>query len=58
MALRLRRRGISRVRPLAGGFTEWRRRGFPVERRSGGRAAEPGDLAAVAAPAENELSRT
>ena len=46
------------MRPLDGGFTEWRRRGFPVERRSGGRAAEPGDLAAVAAPAENELSRT
>ena len=24
-------RGIKRVRPLAGGFTEWRRRNFPVE---------------------------
>jgi len=30
VALRLRRRGITRVRPLAGGFEEWRRRGFPI----------------------------
>lgn len=29
----LHRRGIWRVRPLAGGFAEWRRRGFPVESR-------------------------
>jgi 3-mercaptopyruvate sulfurtransferase SseA len=27
----LHRRGIWRVRPLAGGLAEWRRRGFPVE---------------------------
>jgi 3-mercaptopyruvate sulfurtransferase SseA len=27
----LHRRGIWRVRPLAGGLEEWRRRGFPVE---------------------------
>lgn len=31
MALELRRLGISRVRPLAGGFEAWRSAGFPVE---------------------------
>ena len=30
-ALLLRRRGIARVRPLAGGFAAWRARGYPVE---------------------------
>ena len=30
MALALRRHGVTRVRPLAGGFTEWRQRGFPL----------------------------
>ncbi len=30
MALILRRRGIERVRPLAGGFYAWRDRGYPV----------------------------
>jgi 3-mercaptopyruvate sulfurtransferase SseA len=29
----LHRRGIWRVRPMAGGLAEWRRRGFPVESR-------------------------
>jgi 3-mercaptopyruvate sulfurtransferase SseA len=28
----LNRRGIKRVRPLAGGFNEWRERGYPVEK--------------------------
>jgi membrane protein DedA with SNARE-associated domain/rhodanese-related sulfurtransferase len=32
-ALRLRRRGITRVRPLRGGFAAWRAAGLPVERR-------------------------
>jgi membrane protein DedA with SNARE-associated domain/rhodanese-related sulfurtransferase len=32
-ALTLRARGIGRVRPLAGGFVEWRARGFRVESR-------------------------
>jgi 3-mercaptopyruvate sulfurtransferase SseA len=32
VALLLRRRGIARVRPLAGGFDAWRERGYPVER--------------------------
>lgn len=31
MALRLRRRGIDRVRPLAGGYDAWRAAGFPME---------------------------
>lgn len=40
MALRLRRRGLARVRPLAGGFDAWMRRGYPVETR--GRAPQSG----------------
>jgi hypothetical protein len=31
VALKLRRVGVTRVRPLAGGFERWRERGFPVE---------------------------
>ena len=31
MALQLKRAGIKRVRPLAGGFEVWRDLGFPVE---------------------------
>jgi hypothetical protein len=30
VALLLRRRGIERVRPLAGGFYAWRDRGYPL----------------------------
>jgi membrane protein DedA with SNARE-associated domain/rhodanese-related sulfurtransferase len=30
-ALRLKRRGVRRVRPLEGGFEHWRKLGFPVE---------------------------
>ena len=30
MALLLRRRGIERVRPLAGGFHAWRDLGYPL----------------------------
>jgi 3-mercaptopyruvate sulfurtransferase SseA len=30
VALLLRRRGIERVRPLAGGFHAWRDRGYPL----------------------------
>ena len=30
MALMLKRRGIERVRPLAGGFRAWRDRGYPL----------------------------
>jgi 3-mercaptopyruvate sulfurtransferase SseA len=30
VALLLRRRGIERVRPLAGGYRAWRERGYPL----------------------------
>jgi len=30
VALLLRRRGIERVRPLAGGYRGWRDRGYPL----------------------------
>jgi len=32
VALLLRRRGIEKVRPLAGGFTGWLERGLPTAR--------------------------
>ncbi len=32
MALRLKRRGISRVRPLEGGYAGWVAEGFPLQR--------------------------
>ena len=31
MALLLRKRGITRIRPLAGGLAGWRGRGFPLQ---------------------------
>jgi len=31
VALDLAKLGVTRVRPLAGGFPEWRARGFPVD---------------------------
>ena len=34
MALLLQRRGITRIRPLAGGLEGWRERGLPLERLS------------------------
>jgi 3-mercaptopyruvate sulfurtransferase SseA len=33
VALLLKRQGITRVRPLLGGFEAWRERGFPVEQK-------------------------
>ena len=35
IAVRLKRRGISRVRPLQGGLHEWRSLGFPLESQFG-----------------------
>jgi 3-mercaptopyruvate sulfurtransferase SseA len=32
VALDLAKLGVTQVRPLAGGFPEWQKRGFPVER--------------------------
>jgi rhodanese-related sulfurtransferase len=31
LALKLKKMGITRVRPLLGGFGEWKRLGFPLE---------------------------
>ncbi|HVN09951.1 MAG TPA: hypothetical protein VMV61_13315 [Patescibacteria group bacterium] len=45
MALQLRRNGIQRVRPLAGGLDGWRERGYPIV------AAEEVSPAAQPAPA-------
>jgi hypothetical protein len=39
VALQLKRRGVLKVRPLAGGFDAWVESGFPTEAYSG---AEPG----------------
>jgi 3-mercaptopyruvate sulfurtransferase SseA len=33
VALMLKRRGITRVRPLAGGLAGWKEKGFPLENR-------------------------
>jgi 3-mercaptopyruvate sulfurtransferase SseA len=33
VALMLKRRGITRVRPLAGGLAGWKNKGFPLEAR-------------------------
>lgn len=30
VALLLRKQGVARIRPLAGGFQAWKARGFPV----------------------------
>ena len=47
MALTLRRLGVTRVRPLEGGFVGWRERGFPLEPAPslGAAATAPGRLA-------------
>jgi rhodanese-related sulfurtransferase len=31
VALKLRKMGITRVRPLLGGFAEWKQRGYALE---------------------------
>jgi 3-mercaptopyruvate sulfurtransferase SseA len=33
VALLLKRRGITRVRPLEGGLDAWRERGYPLEQK-------------------------
>ena len=45
MALLLKRRGIERVRPLAGGFEAWISAGYPIEPLDG--IAEGGTNAEV-----------
>ncbi len=51
MALILRRRGIERVHPLAGGFHAWRDQGYPTISVSGG--AEPASARSVNAEARD-----
>ena len=34
MALRLRARGITRVRPLLGGYEAWQSKGYPLESKA------------------------
>jgi 3-mercaptopyruvate sulfurtransferase SseA len=41
VALILRRRGIERVRPLAGGFRAWRDLGYPMTQATLGPKATP-----------------
>jgi 3-mercaptopyruvate sulfurtransferase SseA len=31
LALKLQRMGITRIRPLLGGYDEWKRRGYPLQ---------------------------
>jgi 3-mercaptopyruvate sulfurtransferase SseA len=31
LALKLRGIGITRIRPLSGGYAEWKRRGYPLQ---------------------------
>jgi 3-mercaptopyruvate sulfurtransferase SseA len=54
VALRLRRVGITRVRPLAGGFEAWRRSGLPLEPVDGVAAAAPADAEALFAAEDGE----
>jgi rhodanese-related sulfurtransferase len=42
VALLLKRRGVTRIRPLAGGLDGWRERGLPLEPLSLASAAENG----------------
>jgi rhodanese-related sulfurtransferase len=49
-AMLLRRKGITRVRPLLGGFDAWRERNYPTELRV---IRATGDLAAPSAKLEH-----
>jgi 3-mercaptopyruvate sulfurtransferase SseA len=51
VALLLKRRGISRVRPLAGGLAAWREHGYPIEPAS---AADPPSAAPSLSPGNVE----
>lgn len=41
VAMKLRERGITRVRPLAGGLPAWRKNAYPLESREGQEGAPP-----------------
>jgi 3-mercaptopyruvate sulfurtransferase SseA len=40
VALLLRRKGVQKIRPLAGGFDGWRERGYPVAEHKKAEAAK------------------
>jgi len=42
VALLLRRKGITRIRPLAGGLEGWRQRGFPLTTLPSSQESKPG----------------
>ena len=48
MALRLKRKGITRIRPLHGGLTLWMTREFPVEELAGQMAAAGSETSGLA----------
>jgi membrane protein DedA with SNARE-associated domain/rhodanese-related sulfurtransferase len=50
VALRLKQLGIERVRPLAGGLSAWRNRGFPMEMDLGPGQAPPAAPVAAVSP--------
>jgi len=53
VALRLRNKGISLVRPLAGGLDGWRERGYPIVNAEEAEAAAQTSAAAVSRPANS-----
>lgn len=50
VALRLKQLGIKRVRPLAGGLSAWRERGFPMEMDLGPAPTAPAGMVAGVSP--------
>jgi len=55
VALQLRRKGITRVRPLLGGIDAWRERKYPIELESEGL---PAPSAVVPLSQERQAERT
>jgi prostamide/prostaglandin F2alpha synthase len=56
VALLLSRRGVRRVRPLAGGFDAWREHGLPVESEEGLSHESPNHTALTASPESLQAS--
>ncbi|HZP22621.1 MAG TPA: hypothetical protein VFB04_04190 [Terriglobales bacterium] len=50
MALKLRKHGIRHVRPLLGGFHEWKKLGFPLVAIAEGESLGPGNSMAAERP--------
>jgi len=51
VALKLRKHGIRHVRPLLGGFHEWKKLGFPLVEIPEGSSIGPGHILASERPA-------